>query len=129
MALTLGRLGRHPQLLTSLGEDDRGHAVRAWLEGSGVRVSAGSANGAHTSTATALLDATGAATYEFDPAWTVDVELAGGADVLHVGSIATLLEPDASDVGAEGPPPLCLRTLRQLPPECWSMKARTSDRR
>ncbi|WP_256041456.1 carbohydrate kinase [Cryobacterium sp. SO1] len=98
VALALGRLGRHPQLLTSLGEDARGSAVRAWLEGSRVRVSAGSATGAHTSTATALLDATGAATYEFDLAWSVDVSLAGAADVLHVGSVATVLEPGASDV-------------------------------
>lgn len=98
VALTLGRLGRHPQLLTSLGEDDRGRTVRAWLEESGVRVSTASAAGARTSTATALLDATGAATYEFDLAWAVDGELAGGADVLHVGSIATVLEPGASDV-------------------------------
>jgi len=98
VALTLGRLGRHPQLLTSLGDDDRGRAVRGWLEGSGVRVSAGSATGAHTSTATALLDASGAATYEFDLAWSVDTQLAGPADVLHVGSIATVIEPGASAV-------------------------------
>lgn len=98
VALTLGRLGRHPQLLTSLGTDARGRAVRAWLEGSGVRVSAGSANGAPTSTATALLDAAGAATYEFDLAWTVDVTLADAADVLHIGSIATVLEPGAAEV-------------------------------
>ncbi|MGY4858745.1 carbohydrate kinase family protein [Cryobacterium sp. AP23] len=98
VALTLGRLGRHPQLLTSLGDDDRGRAVRGWLEGSGVRVSAGSATGAHTSTATALLDASGAATYEFDLAWSVDTLLAGPADVLHVGSIATVIEPGASAV-------------------------------
>ncbi|TFD93548.1 carbohydrate kinase [Cryobacterium lactosi] len=98
VALTLGRLGRHPQLLTSLGDDARGLVLRAWLEDSGVRVSAGSATGAHTSTATALLDATGAATYEFALDWSVDVSLAGAADVLHVGSVATVIEPGASDV-------------------------------
>jgi len=96
VALTLGRLGRHPQLLTSLGDDDRGRRVHGWLETSGVRVTA-SAAGA-TSTATALLDATGAATYEFDLAWAVDVSLAGPADVVHVGSIATVIEPGASEV-------------------------------
>ena len=98
VALTLGRLGRHPQLLTSLGDDDRGHAVRGWLEKSGVRVSAASTPGLPTSTATALLDVTGAASYEFDLAWTVDTELAGAADVVHVGSIATVLEPGATAV-------------------------------
>jgi fructokinase len=96
VALTLGRLGRHPQLLTSLGDDDRGRAVRGWLEESGVQVTGSGAE--RTSTATAVLDATGAATYEFDLAWAVDVTLAGAADVLHVGSIATVIEPGASAV-------------------------------
>ena len=96
VALTLGRLGRHPQLLTSLGDDERGRAVRGWLEKSGVQVTGSGAE--RTSTATAVLDATGAATYEFDLAWSVDTQLAGPADVLHVGSIATVIEPGASDV-------------------------------
>ena len=96
VALTLGRLGRHPQLLTSLGDDARGLGVRTWLENSAVLVTASAAGS--TSTATAVLDSTGAATYEFDLAWAVDVSLAGPADVLHVGSIATVIEPGASDV-------------------------------
>ena len=96
VALTLGRLGRHPQLLTSLGDDDRGRTVRGWLEESGVHVLGIDAD--RTSTATAVLDATGAATYEFDLAWSVDVSLAGAADVVHVGSVATVLEPGAADV-------------------------------
>jgi fructokinase len=98
VALTLGRLGRHPQLLTQLGDDDRGRTVRAWLEESGVRVSAANQAGARTSTATAKLDATGAASYDFDLAWSVDVGLAGTADLVHVGSIATVLDPGATDV-------------------------------
>lgn len=94
VALTLGQLGRHPHLLTSLGDDDRGLTVRAWLEDSGVRVSAG----VRTATATALLDATGTATYEFDLAWAVNVDRADAADVLPIGSIATVLEPGSTDV-------------------------------
>jgi fructokinase len=96
VALTLGRLGRHPELLTSLGDDDRGRTVRGWLEESGVRVVGATAG--HTSTATAVLDASGAASYEFDLAWTVDAGLAGPADVVHVGSIATVIEPGATEV-------------------------------
>jgi fructokinase len=96
VALTLGRLGRHPELLTSLGDDDRGHTVRGWLEDSGVRVVGATAG--HTSTATAVLDASGAATYEFDLAWSVDTGLAGPADVVHVGSIATVIDPGATEV-------------------------------
>jgi fructokinase len=96
VALTLGRLGRHPQLLTSLGDDGRGRTVRAWLEESNVQVTG--VNAERTSTATAVLDGTGAATYEFDLTWAVDASLAGSADVLHVGSVATVLEPGASEV-------------------------------
>jgi fructokinase len=96
VALTLGRLGRHPQLLTSLGDDDRGRTVRAWLEESDVRVIGAGAG--RTSTATAVLDASGAASYEFDLAWSVDAGLAGPADVVHVGSIATVIEPGAAEV-------------------------------
>jgi fructokinase len=96
VALTLGRLGRHPELLTSLGDDDRGHTVRGWLEDSGVRVVGATAE--HTSTATAVLDASGAATYEFDLGWSVDAGLAGPADVVHVGSIATVIDPGATEV-------------------------------
>jgi fructokinase len=96
LALTLGRLGRHPELLTSLGDDDRGRTVRGWLEDSDVRVVGATAG--HTSTAAAVLDASGAATYEFDLAWSVDTGLAGPADVVHVGSIATVIDPGATEV-------------------------------
>lgn len=38
VALALGRLGRRPRLLTSLGDDRDGQAVRDWLGASGVVV-------------------------------------------------------------------------------------------
>ena len=98
VALALGRLGGRPQLVTSLGDDDRGRAVRAWLAESGVDVVAASPPGGRTSVATARIDATGAASYEFDVDWNVDTELADDSDVLHVGSIATQLEPGADEV-------------------------------
>ena len=37
-ALTLGRLGRRPTLITRLAQDDRGAPVRRWLEDSDVEV-------------------------------------------------------------------------------------------
>lgn len=46
----------------------------------------------------ARLDPSGAAEYEFDLAWSVDAGNAGTADLLHVGSIAAVLEPGASHV-------------------------------
>lgn len=96
VALTLGRLGRTVQLLTRLGEDARGRTVRAWLEESDVVVAAVSSP--RTATATALLDAAGAATYTFD----IDWDLAGGTvpvgGIVHTGSIAALQEPGAGEV-------------------------------
>ncbi|MWB99817.1 PfkB family carbohydrate kinase [Agromyces seonyuensis] len=107
VALTLGRLGRRVGLATSLGDDERGRAVREWLAESGVEAShvgeqAGRA--ARTSTATAILDETGAARYEFDLDWVLDAAAleesaaAGGASHVHVGSAGVSLEPGAAVV-------------------------------
>lgn len=98
VAITLGRLGRAPRLLTRLADDARGRAVRTWLEDSGVSVDAVPAR--RTATATAHLDADGSASYVFDIGW----DLAGArpapsAGIVHTGSIASLLTPGADEVG------------------------------
>ncbi|MFF2487689.1 carbohydrate kinase [Microbacterium sp. NPDC058062] len=101
-ALTLGRLGRRPTLITCLAEDDRGGRVRRWLGESDVEVIAVAS--ARTSTAAAHLDVSGAATYDFDLEWDLGAdtarleELASAADVVHVGSVAAVLEPGADHV-------------------------------
>lgn len=96
VALALGRLGRRPRLLTSIGDDRRGRSVRRWLEASAVVVEGGPA--ARTSTAVARLDAAGAARYEFAIDWQIEVEGIEVANALHLGSIAATLEPGASAV-------------------------------
>lgn len=98
VALALGRLGRRPQLVTSLADDDRGRAVTAWLEEAGVDVEAAAPASGRTSTAIARLDTTGAADYVFDIEWAIDAQLGESASLLHVGSIATYLEPGAAAV-------------------------------
>lgn len=98
VALTLGRLGRRPQLLTSLGEDQRGLDATAWLQASGVTVLA--QRSARTSTATAILDADGAADYQFDIVWNLAFEELCTIDTLHIGSIAATLLPGADAVEA-----------------------------
>ncbi|SIT66701.1 carbohydrate kinase [Microbacterium sp. RU33B] len=104
VALTLGRLGRRPALVTSLGDDDRGALVRRWLEESDVAVSA--APSPRTSTAVARLDAAGAAQYEFDIHWDLGhdrtgfADLVASADVVHVGSVGAVLAPGADQVRA-----------------------------
>lgn len=96
VALALGRLGRRPVLLTAIGDDQRGSSLRTWLEGSGVSVHGSTV--ARTSTAIARLDGDGTATYTFDITWDIDLEAVPAADVLHLGSIAAVLEPGASAI-------------------------------
>lgn len=91
VALTLGRLGHTPRLLTALGDDPHGRAVLAWLAQSGVEVTAVAVP--RTATATARLDAAGSATYEFDLAWDLPTVPPVAAGIVHTGSIAALLPP------------------------------------
>ncbi|HEY6798164.1 MAG TPA: carbohydrate kinase [Kineosporiaceae bacterium] len=99
VALGLARLGRPVRLLTRVGDDPRGDVVRAHLESSGVRLEPGSFVPGPTSTASALIDASGVATYEFALDWdlphSVDV---GSASTLHTGSIAAFLRPGGDAV-------------------------------
>lgn len=98
VALTLGRLGRDVTLVTALADDERGRLVRSWLEESDVAVAAHVPSTGRTSSAAVTLDADGVASYEFDIAWELgDVDVTA-ADVLHVGSIATFLEPGGTAV-------------------------------
>ncbi|WP_297082548.1 carbohydrate kinase [uncultured Demequina sp.] len=100
VAIGLARLGRDVELLTWLGADAHGSAVRAHLEASGVRLAPGSESAPRTSVATATLDATGAATYDFDLTWEVAGDAAPTTEpvVVHTGSIAAVIEPGGADV-------------------------------
>lgn len=96
VAITLGRLGRSPRLLTALGADGHGRVLREWLAESGVEVA--HAEIPRTATATAELDAAGAARYVFDIEWSLSDAAGEAADLVHVGSIAGVLEPGATEV-------------------------------
>ena len=100
VAIGLGRLGRDAGLLTWLGNDEHGALVRAHVATSSVTLLEGSTGAERTSVAAATLDATGAATYDFDLDWRVPAEATApvGAIVAHTGSIAAVLEPGASGV-------------------------------
>lgn len=104
VALGLARLGHRAELLTWLGPDPDGDLVREHLAASGVGLVVGSSGAGATSRATARLDASGVAAYDFDldpsmPAVDLDA-LSGveGFDVVHTGSIAAVLSPGASVV-------------------------------
>ncbi|WP_084099732.1 carbohydrate kinase [Demequina sp. NBRC 110051] len=100
VAFGLARLGRPAELLTWIGADARGDAVRAHLEGAGVWLADGADAAPSTSVATATLDATGAASYEFDLTWDIgaDAALRPSPVVVHTGSIAAVLDPGADHV-------------------------------
>lgn len=97
VAVALARLGHDAHLLTAIGEDPRGEAIRAHLDDSGVHLTPSSVGPGRTSTAEAVLDASGAATYTFDLAWDPDpAGLPSDLDAVHTSSIAAVMEPGAS---------------------------------
>ncbi|WP_062519738.1 carbohydrate kinase family protein [Demequina silvatica] len=100
VALGLARLGRSVDLLTRLGEDANGALCAEHLQASGVQIVPGSAGAHATSVATATLDASGAATYDFDIAWDVSTaaRLRNAPLAVHTGSIAAVMEPGATTV-------------------------------
>ena len=97
VAIGLARLGHDVELACSIGDDPHGRAVRAHLAADGVPLTEGSASAARTPTATATLDESGSATYEFDIEWAPPA-LPGGFAHLHTGSIGATLQPGATTV-------------------------------
>ncbi|HWL43328.1 MAG TPA: PfkB family carbohydrate kinase [Ilumatobacter sp.] len=110
VAVALARLGMPVRLATWIGADERGETVAGWLAGAGVELVPGSTAAARTPTATATLDESGAATYEFDIEWQVAGVLPAHADAVavHTGSLAALLDPGATELLA------FVRTQRSL---------------
>ena len=101
VAVALGRLGHHPDLLTVLAEDPRGQAVRGWLEASAVRVVSRPPSTGRTSTAEVTLAADGSAQYAFDLAWDLPGDVLAEVvepGIVHAGSIAGVLPPGSATV-------------------------------
>ena len=94
VAIGLGRLDRGVDFLTHIADDERGRRIIDHVEASGVRLVPGSITAAHTPTAAARIDATGAAQYTFG----IDWDISGTPEVTppliaHTGSIAGFLDP------------------------------------
>lgn len=103
VALGLARLGHPVRLATRMGRDPFGQMLQTHLGRSGVVLTEGSVSDVPTSTATARLDANGAADYTFDISWelppsALDSARTGATGHLHTGSIATALAPGADQV-------------------------------
>ena len=101
VAVALARLGHDAHLLTAIGDDARSDAIRAHLDESGVQLTPASVRPGRTSTAEAVLDAHGAATYTFDLTWDPDTAgLPEAPDAVHTSSIAAVLDPGATTLSA-----------------------------
>ena len=103
VAVGLARLGHPVQFLGRFGQDPYGTLISGHLHGNSVLVPL-PADGKPTSTARAILDGAGAASYEFRldcelPALAARAEnLLQSTTLLHTGSIASMLAPGAEQV-------------------------------
>jgi len=105
VSVGLARLDCPVHLLTRIGSDAHGAVLAGYLEAAGVPLVAGSIVEGTTSTATATLDATGSARYEFLIDWSLDFvsqlprsSVVHTSAIVHTGSIAAFLEPGASQL-------------------------------
>ncbi|WP_010535290.1 carbohydrate kinase family protein [Brachybacterium squillarum] len=99
VAVALGRLDHESHLLTRIGSDARGDAIREHVEHSHVVLTPGSVMDVATSTAEATLNAEGAATYTFDLVWDPDDSgLPDAVDAVHTSSIAAVMDKGAATV-------------------------------
>lgn len=97
VAVGLAMLGHQAHFLTHVGDDEHGQRIREHLAAAGVALEPG-VLAERTSTATARLDADGAASYDFDLSWQIPGPDLTGFGHVHTGSIAATLEPGASQV-------------------------------
>jgi fructokinase len=98
VAVGLARLGVPATLISQVGHDERGGLVVQHVTASEAEIVAVPTDSGRTSVATAHLDQTGAARYEFDLDWSLPRQELPPCRALHVGSLGTLLEPGRESV-------------------------------
>ncbi len=100
VAMTLGRLGRPAVLSTWFADDLRGRVIDEHFTASNVVITPESHGAHHTTTANAMIDERGAATYTFDFDWnpTAPIPVSEKALIVHAGSISAAVEPGATAV-------------------------------
>ncbi|MGO2004290.1 carbohydrate kinase family protein [Arthrobacter rhombi] len=105
VAVGLARLGHPVSFVGRYGDDEYGAMIHEHLRSNDVQEVL-SPDALPTSTARGTLDPVGAASYEFDMVWDLSAFDPGASDaladsqLLHTGSIATVLEPGAGTVRA-----------------------------
>jgi len=98
VAVAMSRLGVDTTLASQVGDDRFGALVRAHLSASGVTLVDTGPPGP-TASATATLDADGAASYEFDIGWDpAELPESSEFDLVHVGSIGAWMAPGSTAV-------------------------------
>lgn len=100
VAVGLARLDHPTELATWIAPDEHGRRIGELLASEGVLLARGSTDAPRTSTATAVLDASGVAEYRFDLGWDAppfDGDQRRGVH-RHTGSIAATLLPGAEVV-------------------------------
>jgi fructokinase len=98
VAVGLVRLEVPVTLVSQVGHDERGGLVVQHVTNSGAELVAVPTSTGRTSVATARLDESGAASYDFDLEWTLPRSELPPCRALHVGSLGTLLEPGRESV-------------------------------
>ena len=103
-AKALARLGFESVFVGGISNDAYGNLIESELVGSGVDLSAVNRSALPTALARAVIDENGVARYEFELAGTATFAFTSdwlptdSVDVVHVGSVATLVEPGASEL-------------------------------
>lgn len=98
IAVGMARLGIDTTLAVQIGDDPRGDEIARHVAASGVELLRLAPQRA-TSTATATIGPSGAATYDFDLTWDPDqLPDPAGFALIHVGSIGAALPPGADRV-------------------------------
>jgi fructokinase len=103
-AKSVARLGYSTSFVGGISSDDYGKAIEEELAGSGVDLSLVYRGDESTALAIATIDENGLAKYDFELEGTASFAFdtswlpSGDVDVIHVGSVATLLEPGASEL-------------------------------
>ncbi len=103
-AKALARLGFQSVFVGGISSDEYGVLINEELLESGVDLSAVNRSSLPTALARAVIDANGSAKYEFELDGTATFDFSSSwlpnnpAEVIHIGSVATLLEPGASEL-------------------------------
>ena len=149
VAVGLARLGATVDLVTAIGADAHGRAVRDHVSTAGVHlINQTNAPSQPTSTATAVIQPDGSARYEFGITWDISTIEAEGYSALHTGSIGAALQPGRNRVldlfslsgplvlrsfdpnirpGVLGPRDDVLDTVRQIARRCQVVKLSDED--